>query len=82
MGGTHPGFGYPLQNRPRDLRLSTRSRPEKERLSLTQELPGGGLSEGHSQFGLERLARLVQGKHPGLYVLAILIAVVKVFVSG
>ena len=32
-GGTHPGFGYPLQNRPRELWLSMRSRLEKSRLS-------------------------------------------------
>ena len=42
-GGTHPGFGYPLQNGPRELWLSTRSRLEKGGLSLTQVLSAGGL---------------------------------------
>ena len=28
-GGTHPGFGYPLQNGPRELWLSTQSKLEK-----------------------------------------------------
>ena len=37
-GGTHPGFGYPLQNGPRELWLSTQSRLEKGGLSLTQVL--------------------------------------------
>ena len=35
-GGTHPGFGYPLENGPRKLWLSTWSRLGKGELSLTQ----------------------------------------------
>ena len=37
-GGTYPGFGYSLQNRPQELWLSTRSRLEK----------GGGAVTGPS----------------------------------
>ena len=39
-GGTHPGFGYPLQNGSQELWLSTRSRLEK-----------GGLLEGAYSVG-------------------------------
>ena len=46
-GGTHPGFGYPLQNGPQELWLSTQSRLEKE-LSLTQVLSEGGCRRGHT----------------------------------
>ena len=40
-GGTHPGFGYPLQNS-----RSCGCRLEKGGLSLTQELSGGGSVRG------------------------------------
>ena len=42
-GGTHPGFGYPLQNGQRELWLSVLSSLEKEGLSLTQVLSEEGL---------------------------------------
>ena len=54
-GGTHPGFWYPLQNRPRELWLSTRSKLEKGGLSLTQVLSegvGGGGGGVAVVFGL------------------------------
>ena len=46
-GGSRPGFGYPLQNS-----RSCGCRLAKGGLSQTQELSGGGLSEGHFLLGL------------------------------
>ena len=43
---TLPGFGYPLQNGPQELWLSTRARLEKGGLSLTQVLSEGGCKKG------------------------------------
>ena len=57
-------------------------RLEKGGLSRTQELSGGGLSEGHFQLGLLLLAWLVQGKHPGLAIISVLATVIRVIVSG
>ena len=42
-GGTHPGFGYPLQNGPQELWLSMQSMLEKGGLSLTLVLSEWGL---------------------------------------
>ena len=45
-GGTHTGFGYPLQNSPRELWLSTRSRPEKGGAVTDPSTLRRGLLEG------------------------------------
>ena len=57
-------------------------RLEKGGLSQTQELSGGGLSEGHFLLGLSLVAWLVQGKHPGLAIISVLATVIRVNVSG
>ena len=48
-GGHLPGFGYTLQNGLTEMWLY---KLEKRGLSQAQELPEGGLSEGHFLLGL------------------------------
>ena len=81
-GGTHPGFGYPLQNGPRELWLSMWSRLEKGGRSDSRTLhEKEGSKREPTLWGQSFSACVLQGKHPALAIICVLITVLRVIVS-